>query len=101
VCGGCGLLIHDFCGNAERRISAASRMPLDEEDEATAAKIVTLQQGLQVGSENEHKLREIGLRLGADGGTYRMKRMAYRVAALGGSLRLLEHIWADIRGWQA
>jgi hypothetical protein len=47
------------------------------------------------------RAREIGEYLCANGGDPRMKKIGYRVKALGGNTRILEDIWDGICGWMA
>ena len=107
-CPGCGLAIIDFCGNKERRIASASGDPLAPPDEELAHRLVEMQQKQIACLRNENpgadkvkaEIRKIGESIGAEGGTYRMKRLGYRVQALGGDLSLLVYSWRDICGWQ-
>jgi hypothetical protein len=45
------------------------------------------------------RAREIGEYLCANGGDPRMKKVGYRVKALGGNTRILDDFWDAICGW--
>jgi predicted RNA-binding Zn-ribbon protein involved in translation (DUF1610 family) len=91
--------VFDLRPESERRIELEAQHDLGGEDEQLARKVLSLQ--MQRGSkEAETEIRKVGEHLGANGGSDRMARVAYRVEALGGSSRQLEWSWSGICGWQ-
>ena len=103
-----GNLVLDLRSAEERQMEERAQSRLAEEDEQLAAKLVTL-----IGRADEEFKRDreaydatfrdiagIGEHLCAHGGTERMKLVAYRLQALGGSARQCEFYWDGICGWR-
>ncbi len=95
----------DLRDKDERNIEAATKYPLVAEDEDIAHRLLGLTQSELVGNRNESqvmhgKIRRIGEEICENGGDERMRRIAYRVKALGGSMSQLEYAWAGICGWR-
>jgi hypothetical protein len=100
-----GFELIDLRDEEERTIEQNAGWSLGGVNERLAKRIVILQnrkdQNKYVVPEAREEIRKIGEYLGEHGGDSRMKKVAYRVQALGGSARLLELFWEDICGWQA
>lgn len=105
------LSVFDLRGDDERRIETEGKSNLGGEDEQLAHKLVELvlrYDGLyssdRPAADNvQEEIKSIGERLCSNGGDARMKRVAYRVAALGTGKRVrirdLELHWDGICGW--
>lgn len=101
----------DLRSDAERRMEQEARTSLGVEDEQIAHELVDLIQrydALYSGNRSDadsvqSEIKAIGHRLCGNGGDARMKRVAYRVAALGAGKRVrvrdLELHWDGICGW--
>ena len=89
----------DLRPESEKQIELQAQHDLGGEDEQLARRLVQLQRE-QEPTAAKAEIRKIGENLGANGGSDRMARVAYRVEYLGGSSRQLEYDWAGICGWQ-
>jgi hypothetical protein len=92
----------------EKQLEAQCAQPLDEADEAAAQYLYRLLERSMRTSNiksvaslaNSVEIQEIGRDLGRHGGKIRMKRVAYRVMTLGGSMRLIDMYWDGLRDWK-
>lgn len=92
----------------EKQLEAQSAQPLDEADEAAAQYLYRLLERAIRSTKiksvaslaNSVEIQEIGKDLGRHGGKLRMKRVAYRVKALGGSMDLIDMYWDGLHGWK-
>jgi len=86
----------------ERQVEKQAQTDLGGEDEQLARRLLVLQSATEDGRvqpDAAAEIRRIGEHLGEHGGSDRMTRVAYRVQAIGGNSRLLEHYWEGICGW--
>jgi hypothetical protein len=102
----------DLRGDDERQMEIEAKSSLGGEDEQIAQKLVELVQHYDVlytsdkaaADRVEQEIKSLGKQLCANGGDPRMKRIAYRVAALGAGKRVrirdLELHWDGICGWE-
>lgn len=101
--------IIDLRSDKEQEIERQAQSNLGEEDEQIALKLITLiKQAVSESYTNGEaskktiaEINKIGKYLCSNGGSDRMKGIAYRVKALGESARHLEHYWGHecICGW--
>lgn len=104
---GGGMPVIDLRSTKEKNIESGAGLELQGEDEEIAQKLAKLStlSTVQYSSDKAAyektvvEFRKIGEQLCANGGDARMKRIAYRVKALGGSIRLCEMYWDGICGW--
>lgn len=97
----------DLRSNQERALERKARSSLRGKDEEIAHRLLTLtQQANDVYYTDKEaynrmfsEIKSIGEDLCSNGGDKRMKRVAYRVSALGGSARELEMYWNGVCGW--
>lgn len=102
-----GIKIVDLRPDKEREIERQAQSSLVGEDEDIARKLLSLipQAVSEYDTDEEGKtiteIQKIGEYLCSNGGSDQMKRIAYRVQALGGSSRHLEVYWGKecICGW--
>jgi len=93
--------IVDLRSDKEQDIERQAQSSLGEEDEQIALKLITLiKQAVsesytdgEASKKTIAEINKIGKYLCSNGGSDRMKGIAYRVKALGGSARHLEHYW--------
>ena len=98
----------DLRSEAERQVERSARKSVSGEDEQFANRLVRL----LAQADREYKtdknayeatckaIQDIGETLCKNGGSERMKKVTYRVRALGGNSRLIEMHWDGICGWQ-
>ena len=101
--------IVDLRPDKEQEIERQAQSDLSEEDEQIARELISLiQQAISEYNMDKEacektiaEINRIGEYLCSNGGSDRMKLIAYRVQALGGSSRHLEHYWGHecICGW--
>jgi uncharacterized Zn finger protein (UPF0148 family) len=91
----------DLRPHTEKQIEREAQSDIGGEDEILARRLVALEREMDTSEEARREIRAIGEAVGQSGGSPRMKRLAYRVQALGGSLRTLEYEWEGICGWMA
>jgi len=101
-----GLFYVDMRSMSERSIKQRAGSQLGDKDEQVAKRLLTLtrlENTLKYGSpewnRDREEIRSIGEALFKEGGHNKMKLLAYRVAALGGSARDCEWDWDGIGGW--
>lgn len=114
-----GRIVHDYRGLDEIQMEQVAKSSLGGEDEQLAEKLVDLvhqhrviekaydaapSEAVKAAADKvREEIREIGNRLCSNGGSDRMKLVAYRVDALGVSkkvsIRYLEFHWEGIGGW--
>mgnify|MGYP001122528509 CR=1 FL=1 len=97
----------DLRSEAERQLERNSTQPLDEADERQAQLLVSLLERMSFHATQgiDHtqlskQARQIGEELCSQGGSQRMKKVAYRAQALGINVRLIEMVWDGICGWE-
>ncbi len=95
----------DTRSEEEKQIERDAQSALTAEEEKLAKKLsyLSCQQDEQGRTLPEAKvdIRKLGEYLCANGGTNRMKKVAYRVQTLGGDVRTLQIFWDGICGWMA
>jgi hypothetical protein len=78
---------------------AQSRLARKDEDLANQL-VQLLESTTRDGDQSYERIRSVGEQINANGGLRRMQLIGYRVAALGGEGRKLEHVWDRIGEWQ-
>lgn len=91
--------------NVEKQIEMEASSTLSVDDELLAQRLTFLSRqqdksGKTI-TESGSEIRKHGLYLCNNGGTNRMKKIAYRVQFLGGDVRTLQIFWDGICGWMA
>lgn len=98
----------DLRSEDERQIEKRAQSMLEIHNEKIAKELISLTAQLDplynsnkaAFAELQEKITNIGMCLCQNGGSDRMKLIAYRVQALGGSIQDLEYHWQGLCGWE-